>query len=178
MSRGQLPNLLPVNVGVPQGSFLGPLLFSHFIDDICGAVHTSNHHLYADDFQVYAEGPPCGISDCIHRLNDVDLEAIFRWSVENGLSLNSGKTQAMIICRDRGQLPAMLPAVLVDERTVPYSASVKNLGLTMDNRFSWRDQVNCVRRNVGFILSRLWQFADVNAKKACSITCDPPFFIL
>jgi hypothetical protein len=38
---------------------------------------------------------------------------------------------------------------------------VKNLGLTMDNQFLWRDQVNCVRKNVGFVLSRLWQFADV-----------------
>jgi hypothetical protein len=75
--------------------------------------------------------------------------------VENGLSLNSGKTQAMIICEDRGRLPALLPAVLVDERTVPYGTSVKNLGLTMDNRFSWRGQANCVRRNVGFVLSTL-----------------------
>jgi hypothetical protein len=87
----------------------------------------------------------------------LDLEAIFRWSVENGLSLNSGKTQAMIICRNRGQLPALLPAVLVDGRTVPFGANVKNLDLTMDNQFSWRDQANCVRRNVGFVLSRLWQ---------------------
>jgi hypothetical protein len=94
------------------------------------------------------------ISDCIHRLN-VDLEAIFRWSVENGLSLNSGKTQAMILCRDRGRLPALLPAALVDGRTVPHSASVQNLGLTMDNGFSWRDQVNCIRRNVSFVLRRL-----------------------
>jgi hypothetical protein len=86
----------------------------------------------------------------------VDLEAIFCWLVENGLSLNSEKTQAMIMCRDRGWLQALLPAVLVDGRTVPYSASVKNVGLTMDNRFSWRDQVNYVRRNVGFVLSRLW----------------------
>jgi hypothetical protein len=54
----------------------------------------------------------------------VDLEAIFRWLVENGLSLNSGKTQAMIMCRDRGRLPALLPAVLV---------------------LQWRDQVNYVR---------------------------------
>jgi hypothetical protein len=38
---------------------------------------------------------------------------------------------------------------------------VKNLGLTIDNRFSLRDQVSCVRRYVGFVLSRLWQFADV-----------------
>jgi hypothetical protein len=41
----------------------------------------------------------------------------------------------MIICRDRGRLPVLLPAVLVDGRTVPYSASVKNLGFTMNNRF-------------------------------------------
>jgi hypothetical protein len=66
----------------------------------------------------------------------VDLEAIFRWSVENGISFNSGKTQVMIICRNRSQLPALLPAILVDGRTVPYSVSVKDLALTMDNRFS------------------------------------------
>jgi hypothetical protein len=81
-------------------------------------VLTSNYHLYADNFQVYARDPPCDISDCIHRLN-VDLEAIFRWSVENGLSLNSRKTQAMIMCRNRGRLLALLPAVLVDGRTAP-----------------------------------------------------------
>jgi hypothetical protein len=83
----------------------------------------------------------------------VDLEAVFRWSVENGLGFNSEKTQAMIICRNM--------VVLVDARTVPYSASVKNLGFTMDNRFLWRDQVSCVKRNVG-----------------CSISCNLPFFIL
>jgi hypothetical protein len=148
-SEGHVSDLLPVNVSVPQGYVLGPLLlFSLFIDDLSGTFLTLNYHFYADYFQVYQGGRPCDISDCIHRLI-VDLEAIFRWSVENGLSFNTGKTQAMIICRDRGWLPALLPPVLVYGRTVPYSASVKNLGLTMDNRFSWRDQVNCVRRHVG-----------------------------
>jgi hypothetical protein len=44
----------------------------------------------------------------------VDFKAILRWSVENDFSLNSGKTQAMIVCRNRGRLPALLPDVLVD----------------------------------------------------------------
>jgi hypothetical protein len=104
-SGGPFSDLLPVNVGELQGSVLGPLLFSIFIDDLCEAVLKSNYHLYTDDFQVYAGGRLCEISDCIHRLN-VDLEAVFCWSVENGSSLNSGETQAMIICRDRGRLPA------------------------------------------------------------------------
>jgi hypothetical protein len=70
-----------------------------------------------------------------HRLN-VHFEAIFRWSVENDLSLNSEKTKIMIVYRDWGRLPALLPAVPVYGRTVPYSdAILKNLGLTKNNRF-------------------------------------------
>jgi hypothetical protein len=77
---GILSDLLSVNVGVPQGSVLGPLIFSLFIIDLCRSVLKSNNHLYADDFQLYVGGRPCDVSDCIHRLN-VDLEAIFRWSL-------------------------------------------------------------------------------------------------
>jgi hypothetical protein len=69
----------------------------------------------------------------------VDVEVL--WSVENGFSLNSGKTQAIIICRNRSQLSVLLPVKLVNERTVPYIAMVKNLAFTMENRFLWRDQV-------------------------------------
>jgi hypothetical protein len=82
-SGGRLFDLFPVNVGIPQAgvrSWSAPI----FTDNLCRAVLTSNYHLYADDFQVLTGGRLCDISDCIHRLN-VDLEAIFRWSVENGL---------------------------------------------------------------------------------------------
>jgi hypothetical protein len=57
---------------------------------------------------------------------------------------------------------------------------VKNLGLTMD--VTRRDQVNCVRRNVGFVLSRLWQFANVTPvmtrKKLVQSLVIPHFYIV
>jgi hypothetical protein len=140
-SGNRFSDLLPVNVGVPQRSVLGLLLFPLLIDDPCGAVFTSSYHLYADDFQVYTRGRSCDISDCIHRLN-VDLEAIFRWSVENGLSLNSRKAQAMIKWIRAGC------------RICCLMCECENLSLTMDNRLSWCDQANCAGRDVGFVMSR------------------------
>ena len=49
--------LLPVTKGVPQGSLLGPRLFSNYINNIAQAVGSSLVHLYEDDTVLYSAGP-------------------------------------------------------------------------------------------------------------------------
>jgi hypothetical protein len=44
---------------------------------------------------------------------------------------------------------------------VGYTNKVRNLGMIVDNRLSFRDQANDIRRRVNFALSRLWHYADV-----------------
>jgi hypothetical protein len=145
---------------VLQGFILGPLLFSLFNNDFYGSIRTFNYHMYADGVQLYSGDRYENMSQCIERLNG-DLVAVQRWSMVNGLLLKTAKTQAMVICRDHGWLPSPVLKLRLSGCIIPYSSSLKNLGLIIDNRLSWHAQASSVRRKVGFVLSRLWYFADV-----------------
>jgi Reverse transcriptase (RNA-dependent DNA polymerase) len=82
-----------------QGSILGPLLYSFFINDISNSIRFSKFHIYADDVQIYLSGSKESIASVINQIN-ADLASISDWSTQNGLYLNSQKTQAMAIFRN------------------------------------------------------------------------------
>ena len=51
----KVSNFLEVKTGVPQGSFLGPILFSIYINDINYACNQSKPYLFADDSALFFE---------------------------------------------------------------------------------------------------------------------------
>ena len=93
---------ISLECGVPQGSALGPILFTLYtspLGQICSSkVH---YHLYADDQQLYLsfKPDPTGVQstqdDCIHRMESC-VDEIREWMAGNMLKLNEEKTEFIV----------------------------------------------------------------------------------
>ena len=69
----------PVNRGVPQGSILGPLLFTVYANDLPNKLQHCNIRMYADDVQLYISQDFDTFEDCVAKLN-ADLAPVSSWA--------------------------------------------------------------------------------------------------
>ena len=84
----------PVQVGVPQGSILGPLLFSIFVNDLPNVVTHAQINMYADDTELHCCGKDLRNVQCGLQL---DLCKVQDWQQANRLQLNVSKSVIMLI---------------------------------------------------------------------------------
>jgi hypothetical protein len=93
-------------------------------------------------------------SNCVERLT-ADFEHIHQWSSSNGLFVNPGISQAMVVNPRSLRLDDTQYLHLGGNR-IEFYRKVKNLGLLMNDELTWDDQVSMVCRNMLFTLKRLW----------------------
>ena len=134
---------LLVDCGVPQGSILGPILFSIFINDIVNACHLSKPYLFADDGALYFNDI-CRITYLNIRIELLNIE---KWLDLNKLSLNVAKTNFVVFdnldYNDRIYLDSSGSNTFIDECKV-----IKYLGLMVDNKLSFNAHIDLIKKKV------------------------------
>jgi len=156
----ELSSFRTLAAGVPQGSVLGPLLFTLYLLDFNKVLGNCKYNFYADDLLVYLHSEPRYLTDAIRQIN-TDIQGIVEWTTSNGLVLNPKKTTAMVLGTARYINSISyngLPNITVNETVIPFSDHTEYLGLTISSTLSWEKQVSKTTSRV---------FASVHQLKIC-----------
>lgn len=128
-------NYAPNDVGVPQGSVLGPLLFLLYINDLPN-ISKYKCVLFADDISIVI---PCkNITTYNDDINNL-IKNVVRWLESNNLKVNLDKTKYIQFYNRKGGLDIN---VEYDNVNISESDEHKFLGIILDKNFSWKPQIN------------------------------------
>ena len=133
--NGAFSDPIEMTCGVPQGSCLGPLLFSLFVNDLPSVLTTADITSYADDSTPFQSG----LNARLISVNlQHDLFKVEEWVTKNLLILNADKTNSILV-GSRQKVKSASPLNLsIKDKIIEQLPCVKLLGVQVDENLSWK----------------------------------------
>lgn len=140
---GHKSNEILIPAGVPQGSVLSPLLYSLYISDF-KVLSGNDVAFYADDSAFISHGK---VSNAIvKRMQNVLISAekyFHKWKIK----VNEEKSQAILFPFNKSPKRTPTRVLTVQGHIIPFSHSIKYLGLTLDQKLTFKEHIenSCIK---------------------------------
>ena len=147
---------LPLSHGVPQGSLVGPILFSIFTNDL--ATYIPHGHLisYADDTQLFDSDLPDHASLLKSRQEET-IRAVHAYFTANSLQMNPAKTNLLLVGTPQNLKKVSSLQLNIPNHTLYPQPSIKMLGVTIDCTMSWEKHISSLVKKCNSVLFCLYK---------------------
>jgi len=158
---------LPVVCSVPQGSVLGPVLYTMYTKSI-GVIcrrHNVLYHCYADDIQLYCTAE--GSEDLAAKLSSINecIDELKSWMGCNMLKLNSEKTEFIIFASKKSPGRNMTPSLPWHLQDINIFSYVRSLGVIFHSALSFARHIDCIIKSCNSTLEILDESDSFSPKK-------------
>ena len=137
-----ISSFLEILCGIPQGSILGPLLFSIFINDLETVCNLSIPYLFADDGALFFD------NICRNSFINMKIEllTVKKWLDVNKLSLNLGKDKTKFMVFDNAK---QCDKISIGDIVIDECKTKKYLGLIVDNELKFNKHIDYIKTKIG-----------------------------
>ena len=146
---------LPINIGVPQGSVLGPILFLIYVNEIPCISNLFSTCMFADDTSLLFSGK---FSDNLVRTCNEGLDLFTDWCCANRLSVNVDKTKYILF--SNFSKPVDMQNLIINGTPIDQTHTIRFLGIQLDSDLKFSSHLTNISNKISKTSAVIFKIRD------------------